>query len=314
MGWSPLEAEEEAEGGLAGAGAAGDGEVVGEEVGLEIDKLAEAHANAEVVRAAGEVLLDAEVVVVGGAVLEGKALAAVGRGLEADGAAAGAEVGLDAVEAGRVGDVAEGDLADAGLRAVQQARDERGGEGEVLGVAGVAEVELEAGERLGDVAQGDEFADRAAGGDEEVVAGAGGVALLDAGDVGADDSVGADGEVEAVELLLEGRERVASCPMACDAVRLRRQSRRAGTSRLVPAGTDRRNGFGMKNGLPCGEKMRCCKSTLPGRLLEGCAAMLSGEWARLVSSVRSKSSGQAGVRGCRFRHRRAAVRQRAARA
>ena len=111
------------------------------------------------------------------------------------------------MEAGRVGDVAEGDLADAGLRAVKQARDERRGEGEVLGVAGVAEVELEAGERLGDVAQGDEFSDRAAGGDEEVVAGAGGVALLDAGDVGADDSVGADGKVEAVELLLEGRER-----------------------------------------------------------------------------------------------------------
>ena len=146
-------------------------------------------------------------VVVGGAVLKGKALTAVGRGFEADGLAAGAEVGLDAKELRRVGNVTECELADAGLRALQQVRDKRGRESEVLGGAGVAEVELEAGERPGDVAQGDQFADRAAGGDEEIVAGGGGVALLDAGDVGADDAGGADGKIDAVELLLEGGER-----------------------------------------------------------------------------------------------------------
>ena len=92
----PLEAEEEAEGGLAGARTAGDGEVILLEVGREIDELAEAQADAEV--AGGEVVLDAEVVVIGGAVLKGKALAAAGGGFEADGAAAGPEVGLDAEE------------------------------------------------------------------------------------------------------------------------------------------------------------------------------------------------------------------------
>jgi len=60
--------------------------------------------------------------------------------------------------------------------------------------------------------------------------------LLNAGDVGADDAGGADGKINAVELLLEGVSGVASWPMACTAARLRRQSRRAGTSRLVPAG------------------------------------------------------------------------------
>jgi len=48
---------------------------------------------------------------------------------------AGAEVGLDAEELRRVGDVTECELADAGLRALQQVRDERGRESEVLGGA-----------------------------------------------------------------------------------------------------------------------------------------------------------------------------------
>jgi len=56
--------------------------------------------------AVGEGVLDAEAVVVGGAVLKGKTFAAAGRGFEADGAAAGPEIGLDAEELRRVGDIA----------------------------------------------------------------------------------------------------------------------------------------------------------------------------------------------------------------
>jgi hypothetical protein len=38
---------------------------------------------------------------------------------------------------------------------------------------------------------------------------------------------------------------VASCPIAWDAGKLRRHSRRAGRKRLLPAGTDRRNEIGI---------------------------------------------------------------------
>src|ERR1019366_1497935 len=79
----------------------------------------------------------------------------------------------------------------------------RGDERVVLGVAEVAEVELKADVGFGGVAQGNEFAYSAAGLDGEQGVGGCGVALLDAGDSGADLSGCADGEVDAGELLLE---------------------------------------------------------------------------------------------------------------
>ena len=181
-----LEADEEADGGFGGTGAAGDGEIVLEEVGREVDELAEAEAHAE--GAVGEVIFEAGLVVIGGAVLEGQALAAAGGGLEADGAAAGAEVGSDAEGVVlEVGDVAEGELADAGLDsavrklglvmvvAVVVAYGDivdgggvgGGGEGVVLGVAEVAEVEFEADIRAWRCSAWCEFADGGAGLDVE---------------------------------------------------------------------------------------------------------------------------------------------------
>src|SRR5579859_7865985 len=81
-----LKADEEAYGGFAGDGAAGDGEVVLEEVGREEEELAESEAHAE--GAAGEVTFEADGVVVGGAVLKREALAATGSGMEFDGSGA----------------------------------------------------------------------------------------------------------------------------------------------------------------------------------------------------------------------------------
>src|ERR1017187_5017364 len=202
-----LEAEVEADGGFVGAHAASDGEVVLEEVGREVDELAEADASAEV--ASGEVVFEAEVVVVDGAVLLGQALAAADGGLEADGAAAGSGVSGNAegVE-GQVGDVAESEFADGGLGATEeQVLAGRRNEGVVLSGSDVAEVELEADVRLGDVAEGDEFSDRAAGLDGEQGVGGGGVALFDPGDGGAEAAGSTDGEVNAIELLHDGGDR-----------------------------------------------------------------------------------------------------------
>jgi hypothetical protein len=78
---------------------------------------------------------------------------------------------------------------------------------------------------------------------------------------------------------------MASCAIAWAAVRLKRQSRRTGTSRLVAAKTDRRNEIGMKYGLPCSGKKRFCKSTLPERLMEECAAMSS---AGIIGAIQIK--------------------------
>src|ERR1017187_10040739 len=103
-----------------------------------------------------------------------------------------------------MGEVAEGELADAGLGAANEPiLAGWGDEFVVLGIAGVAEVEFEADVWLGGVAQGDEFAEGVAGLDGEDRVGGGGVALLGAGDRGVEDAGGADGEIDAVELLLE---------------------------------------------------------------------------------------------------------------
>ena len=238
-----LEADEEAEAGFAGVGAAVDGQVVCPEVRCEVDELAETETHTKMVCAAGEVLLDAEVVVVDGAVLEGQALAAAGGGREVEGSATSAEVGLDAVDLARVGDVAEGDLVDAGLRTGERnvSCGGDGGRGRVvvrvdgrlggssgeriiLGETGVAKVVLEADIRLAGIAQGDQLADRAAGGDGEKIRccdGGGrnagvlgvdsgntvGVLLLNAADVRTDDAGDADAEVKVLHRALEGSGR-----------------------------------------------------------------------------------------------------------
>lgn len=200
-----LEACEEAEGGLRGARATGDGQVVLAEVGGKIDELAESCANAEV--AAGKVLLHAEAVVVDGAVLEGQAFAAARGRSKVDGSASYAEIGLHPEDLAWMGDVAKSDLVDSSLCAGELVGGELGRVGVVLGVAKVAEVVLEADVGLGRIAQSNQFADRAAGGDGKIVMGGRCIALLDAVDVRVDDASNANGQIHAIQLLLEGERR-----------------------------------------------------------------------------------------------------------
>ena len=195
-GWEPgLVAQVEADCGFVGIGVLQDGEVVQAVVGVQEEELAEASPHAKVW---SDVLLDAGRVIVDSTCMAAGAFAAVSGGFELNGAGARPQKGLEAKDRMRwVRDITQRELVCLGLNleVVGGAAGDAAGTGVVLGITGVAAVELKADIGLCRVADGYQCAESVGSELRNGLPGVGGEWNYFAGDRGVELTDAADAEV-----------------------------------------------------------------------------------------------------------------------